>query len=86
MPLDQQSTTISVITNADALYQWWLRLVLNVLPDVGTFSPKDYVANGFDLTWGTLLLLNNILPAIAYLAPWLLLSYYLIKSREIANP
>jgi ABC-type transport system involved in multi-copper enzyme maturation permease subunit len=84
--LDQQSTTVSVITKADAVYQWWLRLVLNVLPDVGLFSPKDYVANGFDLTWGTLLLLNNILPAIAYLAPWLLLSYYLIKSREIANP
>ena len=37
-------------------------------------------------TWGTLLFLNTILPVCGYLLPWCLLAYYLIKSRELANP
>jgi ABC-type transport system involved in multi-copper enzyme maturation permease subunit len=86
MPLDQQSATVIGMIRADEAYIWVLKLVLNVVPDVGRFSPKDYVANGFDLTWGTLLLLNQVLPMLAYTGPWVLLGYYLIKSREIANP
>ena len=60
--------------------------VVNAIPDVATFYPADYVANGFDITWGTLLLLNHILPVLGYLLPWAILGYYLIKSREMANP
>jgi hypothetical protein len=63
-----------------------LRLTLNLIPDVSQFYMKDYVANGFDITWGPLLLLNIFLPVLGYLAPWLLLAYYLMMSREIANP
>jgi hypothetical protein len=85
-PLDKQSATIDVIFKADAIYKWWLRLVMSMIPDIGQYYPKDYVANGFDITWGTLLLLNFILPVAGYLVPWLMLAYYLIKSREIANP
>ena len=85
-PLDKQSGTLAVLFKGDAVYEWWLRFMMNVIPDVGMFYPKEYVANGFDITWGPLLFLNNILPAIGYLLPWGLLSYYLIKSREIANP
>jgi hypothetical protein len=85
-PLDKQSATIDVIFRADAIYKWWLRFVMSMIPDIGQYYPKDYVANGFDITWGTLLLLNFILPVVGYLVPWLMLAYYLIKSREIANP
>jgi hypothetical protein len=85
-PLDKQSATIDVIFKADAVYKWWLRFVMSMIPDIGQYYPKDLVANGFDITWGTLLLLNFILPVAGYLVPWLMLAYYLIKSREIANP
>ena len=86
VPLDRQSAAIDALLKGDVVYRWWLRFIKNAIPDVGQFYPKDYVANGFDITWGTLLLLNNILPAVAYLLPWALLAYYLMKSREIANP
>ncbi|HYV39794.1 MAG TPA: hypothetical protein VE988_29160 [Gemmataceae bacterium] len=86
IPLDLQSATIDAMLKGDAIYRWWLRFIMHLLPDVGQFYPNEYVGNGFDITWGTLLLLNHILPVVAYLTPWLLLSYYLMKSREIANP
>jgi hypothetical protein len=86
IPLDKQSATIDVLFKGDAVYQWWLRFIMNVIPDVSQYYPKDYVANGFDITWGTLLFLNNIVPVVGYLTPWLILAYFLMKSREIANP
>jgi hypothetical protein len=86
MPLDKQSATIDVMFKGDEVYKWWLRFIMNVIPNVGEYYPKDYVANGFDITWGTLLFLNHILPVAGYLLPWVMLGYYLMKSREIANP
>lgn len=86
MPLDKQSATVDVIGKVDAFYRGLLRLILNLLPDVTQYYRTDYVANGFDITWGTLLFLNVLLPVVGYLVPWLLLAYYLMMSREIANP
>ena len=63
-----------------------LNVVTNLIPDVSQFYRSDYVANGFDITWGVLLFLNTILPVAGYLLPWGVLAYYLMKSREIANP
>jgi hypothetical protein len=86
MPLDRQSSPlVDVLFRGDALYRSWLRLIMQLIPDVSEFYPKDYVANGFDIG-GSLLLLNFVLPVAAYLVPWAILAYYLIKSREIANP
>jgi len=86
VPLDKQSATGDLIAKADAIYRWWLGFIMSVIPDLGQYYPKDYVANGFDITWGPLLLLNYILPVVGYLLPWMILAYYLMKSREIANP
>src|SRR5262249_24121399 len=77
IPLDRQSATIDVLFRGDAVYQFWLRLIMNVIPDLSDYYPKDYVANGFDITWGTLLLLNHIIPVVGYLVPWVILAYYL---------
>jgi hypothetical protein len=84
--LDSQSATVDVMRRLDAAYRWWLRFIMNIFPDVAQYYPSDYVANGFDITWGTLLLLNFVLPVAAFLAPWAVLAYFLIKSREMANP
>jgi hypothetical protein len=85
VPLDRGNTVVDVLFRGDAVYRSWLRLVLKLIPDVSDYYPKDYVANGFDIG-NSLLLLNFILPVAAYLLPWSILAYYLIKSREIANP
>jgi ABC-type transport system involved in multi-copper enzyme maturation permease subunit len=86
IPLDNLSADGDVIRKIDSVYRWWLRFIMSVIPDVGQLYPKDYVANGFDITWGTLLLLNFLLPVAGYLLPCMMLAYYLMKSREIANP
>ena len=33
-----------------------------------------------------MLLLDNVVPLVGYLLPWAVLAYYLMRSREIANP
>lgn len=86
VPLDQQSATIAGLLRFDAVYRWWLQRITNLIPEISLYYRSDYVSNGFDITWGVLLFLNTILPIAGFLIPWAMLAYYLIKSREIANP
>ena len=60
--------------------------ILNLVPDVGRHDLHQYVANGFDIGLLDVLLVDNLLPLLGYLAPWAILAYYLMKYREIANP
>jgi ABC-type transport system involved in multi-copper enzyme maturation permease subunit len=61
---------------------WAFRRVINVLPDVSTFSWTNYVAEGFNVSVESLIM--NFLVLAAYLFPWFLMSYYLIRGREVA--
>jgi hypothetical protein len=66
----------------DDIFRWILQRFLNLTPDVNRLDYSGYVGAGFnvsavDLGIGGLLL-------VGYLLPWLVLSYYLIKSREVA--
>jgi ABC-type transport system involved in multi-copper enzyme maturation permease subunit len=70
----------------DQAYSLLLRYVLMILPDVGRFDLTAYVANGFDIPWAQVLLVDNFVPLVLYLVPWAILAYYLISYREIANP
>lgn len=83
--LDETPTTATLRT-VDTAYQYLFKLVYNILPDVKRFYLEKYVANGFDISWGRMLLLDCLLPMVGYLIPWLILGYYLIKYREVANP
>ncbi|MFO0968421.1 MAG: hypothetical protein U0793_22935 [Gemmataceae bacterium] len=78
--------TTSTFQSLDEVYAFFFRIVLNVIPDVQRFDLQEYVANGFDISWGRVLFLDCFLPLIGYLVPWMILGYYLIKNREIANP
>ncbi len=80
------SPTKSVVDFMDDLFSWWIGRVLNLIPDVGRHDLHQYVANGFDISWMDVLLLDNALPLLGYLAPWAIMAYYLMKYREIANP
>jgi hypothetical protein len=80
------SPTKTVVGVADDLFSWWIGRIMNLIPDVGRHDLHQYVANGFDISWLDVLLLDNFLPLCGYLAPWAIVAYYLMKYREIANP
>ncbi len=81
VPLDS-TPTIQVILFADGAFRWLLRRVYNVIPDTDRFTWTNYVAQGFNIRLDFLLL--NVIFLCAYLLPWFVLAYYLIRSREVA--
>jgi hypothetical protein len=82
----EDSPTKSLAQSGDELFRLWLRQFLKIIPDVNRFDLTTYVGSGFDIPWIGVLLLDNLLPLVAYLLPWLVLSYYLMELREVANP
>lgn len=80
------SPATSVVKFFDRSFSWCLGVVINLIPDINRHDLHHYVANGFDIGWTDLLLLDNALPLFGYLTPWAILAYYLMKFREIANP
>jgi hypothetical protein len=73
---------IKALQYGDAAYRWGFRRVMNVVPDVDRFGLSDYVAQGFSI--GPDVLLINLITLVAYVLPWLVAAYYLMKAREIA--
>jgi hypothetical protein len=84
-PIDQ-SPAASLLRGFDAFFAWWVQRFLNLVPNVNRYDLHSYVANGFDIGWSQVLLVDNLLPLVGYLLPWGILAYYLMKYREIANP
>lgn len=80
------SPTTSILRLGDDFFNWWISRIINLLPDVNRHDLHPYVANGFDIAWGQVLFVDNLLPLIGYLLPWFVLAYYLLRYREIANP
>jgi ABC-type transport system involved in multi-copper enzyme maturation permease subunit len=74
--------TVRVLQMFDNVWRWGFRRVLNVIPDVDRYGLTDYVAQGFSIGPGFLLL--NLITLIAYVLPWMVAAYYLMKAREIA--
>ena len=62
--------------------KWGFRRLLNVFPDVEAFYWTHYVSEGFNVSFEHLFL--NLVLLVAYLFPWFLLGYYLIRGREVA--
>jgi hypothetical protein len=78
-----EDTTQKVVTIYDEVFRWFLRRVLNLLPDIDRFDFSTFVSEGFnisgaDLVIGTLLL-------VGFLVPLLILAYHLLRWREIAG-
>lgn len=74
--------TVKALQLFDEVYKWGLRRVMNVIPDVDRFGMSEYVAQGFDVGVG--LLFWNFVVICAYVLPWLVAAYYLMRAREIA--
>lgn len=84
-PLDN-TPMLTVVKGLDSVFQWVLQRFLTVVPDINRFYLDNYVGNGFDISWGQVLFLDNFIYLVAYLVPWAILAYYLMQYREIANP
>jgi ABC-type transport system involved in multi-copper enzyme maturation permease subunit len=82
IPLDQVPI-LTVIQNADKVFEMGLRVFLYAIPDVGRHDLTEFVAEGFNIS-GFQLFLNGLL-LVGYLLPWLVLAYYLIRAREVAS-
>ncbi|HJT77244.1 MAG TPA: ABC transporter permease [Gemmataceae bacterium] len=79
----EKTDLTQVATGSDELYRWVMRWFLNAVPDVTLFDFGNLVGSGFDVSlWH---LAFTVLYLGAYLLPWAVLAYYLIKSREIAT-
>jgi hypothetical protein len=74
--------TVRALQTFDLGYRWVLRRVMNVIPDVDQYGLTDYVAQGFSIEPSFLLI--NFITLLAYVVPWLVAAYYLMKAREIA--
>jgi hypothetical protein len=83
--LDQSPAT-AMLQGTDQVFNWVLRRILNLIPDVNRFDLHPYVANGFDVPFTSVLVIDNLIPLVGYLLPWAIVAYYLMKYREIANP
>jgi hypothetical protein len=68
----------------DRIYRWILQGLFHMFPDVDRYDWTNYVAGGFNIGVGTTVLLSTLM-LLAYLLPWAVLGYYLMKSREIAT-
>jgi hypothetical protein len=80
-PLDQ-TPALKVALGLDKVHQFVMGVVLNVIPDVDRFDLTQHVAEGFNIG-GVQLAMTGVL-LVGYLLPWLVLAFYLIRSREVA--
>jgi hypothetical protein len=80
----EQTPAGRLAQGTDMVYRWILSRVLDILPDVNRLDWTDYVSEGFNIGTIDMALLHVLLVAI-YLLPWMLLAYYMMKSREIAS-
>lgn len=72
-----------VLGALDQVFAWGIRRYQNIVPNVESFSWTEFVQEGFNINLEYLV--ANLLVLVGYLLPWGILSYYLIKSREIAS-
>lgn len=55
---------------------------MNIVPDVYSYSWSGYLSEGFNVPIEGLVM--NLVVTTGYLLPWLILGYFLMRSREVA--
>jgi hypothetical protein len=81
-PLDE-SAMKSMASFSDQIFRWFMKLFMAVFPDVQRYDFSGLVASGFNVP--VLELALTALYLAGYLLPWLVLAYYLVRSREVAT-
>ena len=81
----KDTTVVSVIRAVDSFSRAIFQPIIHMLPDVSRYNYVDHVANGFNIGLVQQDLLPSFLMLVTYLLPWLLLGFYMLKTREIAG-
>lgn len=76
------SSIVRLTDLGDGLFSWLMRRIVNLIPDIDSYSWTKYLAEGFSVPLECMAM--NLLTTVGYLLPWFVLSFYLIRSREIA--
>jgi hypothetical protein len=82
--LDAGTAGDFLVSRSDAGFRWLVGRILNIIPDVDRYNMTSYVAEGFNISTEQMVL--SLLLLVGYLLPWMVLAYYLMKWREVANP
>ena len=82
-PEDSASIADRLVGNSDVAFRWVIKRVLNLLPDIDRFDFTSYVAEGFNVSGSQLGL--DLLLLLAYLIPWAVFAFYLLRWREVAS-
>jgi hypothetical protein len=70
-------------TGLDVVFQWLIRRLQNVIPDVEGYAWSHFVREGFNVNYEFLAM--NAICLFGYLLPWTVLAFYLLRSREVAD-
>jgi ABC-type transport system involved in multi-copper enzyme maturation permease subunit len=81
----EKTATVKLFENGDVAYRWLVGRLLDFIPDVNRLDFSSWVAEGFSVPTDQLVL-NLLQLVVFYLLPLAVLSYYLLKWREIAAP
>jgi hypothetical protein len=79
---DPNSSVTKFISYGDTGFSWLMRRFVNVVPDIYSYSWTSYLSEGFNVPLECLVM--NFLTMVGYLLPWFILSFYLMRSREVA--
>lgn len=77
-----KTPTVQMSLFLDEGFRWLLRRIMDVIPDVENYSWSQWVKEGFNI--GTEPMIMYVIYLVGYLLPWMVLAYYLMKSREVA--
>jgi hypothetical protein len=81
---DSASIGDQIVSKSDAGFRFVVRMVIDVIPDVNLYDVTTFVAEGFSISGEQAGM--TFLHLLGYLACWMVLAYYLIHWREVANP
>ena len=81
----KDTTATAVIKAVDSFSRAILQPIIHLLPDVERYDYSAQVANGFNIGVFGQDLVPGFLVLFAYTLPWLLLGFYMLKTREIAG-
>ncbi len=79
----EQSNLIKVAYYSDEVVRFGMRRVLDLFPDVSRYDFTRFVEEGFNIPESQIFV--NFLLMAAYVLPWIVLAYYLMKWKEVAS-
>jgi hypothetical protein len=82
--MTELSPTLAVIVakTLDALTMPVLSRLAYIVPNLGILDVTNKVAEGFEVDW--MMMLGNLMLALAYALPFSIAGYFILKNREVA--